>query len=167
MMNIRAAAPADLPAIAAIHIASWRVAYRGLLSDDYLGQPVADDLNAKWVGMDIPDEDVLLVATDDTGVAGFIYVKGGKRPAYIDNLHVDPTRKRSGIGAALMSAAAKILIERGHESAYLTVITDNEGAVNFYRKMGGAFGPKQDELLYGEPVQTYPVHWADLSILAS
>ncbi|MEN8837468.1 MAG: GNAT family N-acetyltransferase, partial [Celeribacter marinus] len=75
-------------------------------------------------------------------------------------------RKRAGIGAALMKAAAQTLIARGHNSAYLTVITDNAAAVDFYRKMGGAFGPKQDELLYGEPVQTYPVHWDDLRELA-
>lgn len=165
-MDIRDAAQSDLPAVAAIHVASWRVAYRGLLSDDYLGQPVADDLNGKWIGMDIPAEDILLVAIEDDTVSGFIYVKGGKHPAYIDNLHVDPARKRAGIGAALMKAAAQTLIARGHNSAYLTVITDNAAAVDFYRKMGGAFGPKQDELLYGEPVQTYPVHWDDLRELA-
>ncbi|ALI55201.1 GNAT family N-acetyltransferase [Celeribacter marinus] len=165
-MLIRDAVQSDLPAVAAIHVASWRMAYRELLSDDYLGQPVADDLNGKWVGMDIPAEDILLVATDDNAVTGFIYVKGGKQPAYINNLHVDPTRKRAGIGAALMKAAAQTLIARGHNSAYLTVITDNAAAVDFYRKLGGAFGPKQDELLYGEPVQTYPVHWDDLRELA-
>ncbi|WP_439105080.1 GNAT family N-acetyltransferase [Celeribacter marinus] len=165
-MLIRDAVQSDLPAVAAIHVASWRMAYRGLLSDDYLGQPVADDLNGKWVGMDIPAEDILLVAIDDNAVTGFIYVKGGKHPAYIDNLHVDPDRKRAGIGAALMKAAARTLIARGHNSAYLTVITDNAAAVDFYRKMGGAFGPKQNELLYGEPVQTYPVHWGDLRELA-
>ena len=165
-MLIRPATRDDLGAIAAIHIGSWRAAYRGLLSDDYLGEPVARDLEAKWLPMEVPETDILLVAEDAGTVTGFIYIKGSKSPAYIDNLHVDAALKRSGIGAQLMVAGAQALVGRNHTSAYLTVITDNEPAVNFYRKMGGDFGPEQTELLYGEPVQTYPVHWPDLSTLA-
>lgn len=164
-MLIRPAVQADLPAVAAIQVTSWREAYRGLLSDDYLGAPVERDLKAKWVGMDIPDDNLLLVAEDGGIIVGFIYVLGDRTPTYIDNLHVDPTRKRGGIGAALMRAAAVELDARGHKSTYLTVITDNTHAVNFYRKMGGDFGAEQTESLYGEPVQTYPVHWHSLDAL--
>lgn len=165
MMLIRPAAQADLPAVAAIQVTSWRVAYKGLLSDEYLGAPVERDLEAKWVGAEIPRDNICLVAEDGDIVVGFIYVLGDKSPAYIDNLHVDPTRKRSGIGAALMREAARALRDRGHDSTYLTVITDNHQAVSFYRKMGGEFGAAQDEFLYGEPVQSYPVHWHTLDAL--
>lgn len=164
-MQVRPATRADLPAIAAIQIASWRNAYRNLLPDDYLGQPVADDLNGKWLAMIVPETDVLLVAETEGGVQGFIYVQGDRRPAYIDNLHVQPDAKRGGIGAALMRAAFTELRTRGHDAACLTVITDNAPAVAFYRKMGGQFGPQQDERLYGAPVRTYPVSWPDLSAL--
>lgn len=164
---IRNATPADMDAIAALHIASWRGAYVGLLSDDYLGQPVVDDLRAKWVGVDLPAGDVLLVSETDGDVDGFIYVICDRDPAYIDNLHVAPVRKRSGIGEALMRAAATRLIALGHTSAMLTVITNNAPAVAFYDKIGGIRGPAQDEKLYGEPVQTYPVTWDDLQALSA
>ncbi|MBU2937824.1 MULTISPECIES: GNAT family N-acetyltransferase [Pacificibacter] len=163
---IRAAIPADMESIAALQIASWRGAYQGLLSDAYLGQPVVDDLRAKWVGMDVPAGNVLLVSDTDGVVDGFIYVMCDRTPTYIDNLHVSPTRKRGGIGEALMRAAAKRLIDLGHSAVSLTVITDNHPAVAFYDKMGGMRGPAQDEKLYGEPVQTYPVTWDDLQALA-
>ncbi|MEN8834067.1 MAG: GNAT family N-acetyltransferase [Pacificibacter sp.] len=162
---IRAAKPADMEAIAALQIASWRGAYRCLLSDEYLGQPVVDDLRAKWVGMDVSAEDILLVSETDGDVDGFIYVICSRQPAYIDNLHVTPKRKRSGIGAALMRSAAQQMIDQGVESVYLTVITDNIPAVQFYEKMGGTRGPVQDEKLYGEPVTTYPITWTDLAQL--
>ncbi|MFT6168506.1 MAG: ribosomal protein S18 acetylase RimI-like enzyme [Celeribacter sp.] len=152
--------------IAALQIASWRGAYRGLLSDAYLGQPVEDDLRAKWVGMDVPAGDVLLVSETDGDVDGFIYVMCGKNPTYIDNLHVSPSRKRGGIGAALMRTAATRLIALGHSAVSLTVITDNTPAVAFYDKMRGMRGPVQNEKLYGEPVKTYPVTWFDLQALA-
>lgn len=163
---IRDAKPTDMEAIAALQIASWRGAYQGLLSDDYLGQPVVDDLRAKWVGMDVPAGDILLVSETAGGVDGFIYVMCARDPAYIDNLHVSPARKRGGIGEALMRAAAERLIAQNRASATLTVITDNIPAVAFYDKMGGLRGPVQDEKLYGEPVQTYPVTWNDLRALA-
>ena len=163
---IRAAKSADMEAIAALQIASWRGAYRGLLSDDYLGQPVVDDLRAKWVGMDVPAGDILLVSETAGDVDGFIYVMCARDPAYIDNLHVSPARKRGGIGEALMRAAAARLIAFGHSAVSLTVITDNTPAVAFYDKMGGARGPAQNEKLYGEPVETYPVTWCDLHALS-
>lgn len=167
---IRDATSADMEAIAALQIASWRGAYQGLLSDDYLGQPVVDDLRAKWVGMDVPLNapvgDILLVSETDGDVDGFIYVMCTRDPAYIDNLHVSPSRKRGGIGEALMRAAAERLIAQNRASVTLTVITDNIPAVAFYDKMGGLRGPVQDEKLYGEPVQTYPVTWNDLRALA-
>lgn len=164
---IRTARSSDMETIAALQVASWRKAYRGLLSDAYLGQPVADDLRGKWVGMDVPENDILLVHEQDGDVDGFIYVICSRSPAYVDNLHVAPDRKRSGIGEALMREAAKQMIARGVESVYLTVITDNIPAVQFYAKMGGERGPAQTEQLYGEPVTTYPITWTDLSALAT
>jgi ribosomal protein S18 acetylase RimI-like enzyme len=163
---IRNATPTDMDAIAALQIASWRGAYRGVLSDDYLGQPVANDLRAKWIGMDVPAADILLVHETDGDVDGFIYVMCNRDPAYIDNLHVSPACKRSGIGQALMSAAAKQLIAQGQTAVMLTVISDNIPAVQFYDKMRGKRGFLQHEHLNGEPVKTYPVTWHDLHALA-
>jgi ribosomal protein S18 acetylase RimI-like enzyme len=155
-----------MDAIAALQVQSWRAAYQGLLSDDYLGQPVVDDLRAKWVGMDVPKDDILLVHETHGTVNGFIYVMCSRTPAYIDNLHVSPDQKRSGIGKVLMQEAARRLMAQGGTSVSLTVITDNIPAVNFYDKMRGERGPAQDEKLYGEPVKTYPVTWYDLHALA-
>lgn len=163
---IRDARPEDRPAIAAIQIASWRGAYGGFLSDQYLGAPVEHDLGRKWAALTPAPEDILLVTEEAGQVTGFIYVQGNRAPPYIDNLHAAPNRKRGGIGSALMAAAAARLIAAGKSAVTLTVITDNAPAVNFYRKIGGEFGPVQEELLYGEPVRTYPVTWSDLPALA-
>ncbi len=35
MVSDRDARPVDAPAIAAVHVASWKVAYRGMLPNDY------------------------------------------------------------------------------------------------------------------------------------
>ena len=47
---VRAAASADMPAIADIHASSWRVAYRGLFPDAFLDGPLVDNRLAHWWG---------------------------------------------------------------------------------------------------------------------
>ena len=41
MICIRRARAADAEAIGAVHVATWRTAYAGVLPDDYLAGPVA------------------------------------------------------------------------------------------------------------------------------
>jgi len=45
---LRAAVPADARAIAEIHVASWRSAYRGLLPDSLLDAMSVDELEQRW-----------------------------------------------------------------------------------------------------------------------
>ena len=47
-MEYRPATPDDAAAIAKLHADSWRVAYRGMLSDEYLNGPVFDERLAVW-----------------------------------------------------------------------------------------------------------------------
>ncbi|MBI5268002.1 MAG: GNAT family N-acetyltransferase, partial [candidate division Zixibacteria bacterium] len=47
-MRFRIATPADAPAIAELHAASWRTAYRGVLSDTYLDGNIIDERTAVW-----------------------------------------------------------------------------------------------------------------------
>jgi len=42
-MRIREAEPRDARAIAEVHVGSWRAAYRGQLTDDYLDDLKVDD----------------------------------------------------------------------------------------------------------------------------
>lgn len=37
MLNVRNAVPDNALAVAAVHVRSWQVGYRGLLPQDYLG----------------------------------------------------------------------------------------------------------------------------------
>jgi hypothetical protein len=48
---IRPARPADAPALAAVHVATWRDAYAGLLPDEFLA-PAGDQITRRrcWAG---------------------------------------------------------------------------------------------------------------------
>ena len=55
----------------------------------------------------------------------------------IDNLHITPDRRRTGIGTALLTCAAEADAERATgKSTYLSVLEQNTFAQQFYRTFG-------------------------------
>lgn len=162
---IRIAKKIDHNPIAHLQISSWRLAYADMLPPDYLGKPVYDDLMGRWTDHTPGENDVLLVHQGENGIDGFINVLGND-PAYVDNLHVSPRAYNSGIGSALMRAAAAQLIKNGQSSVWLTVITSNTPAIQFYLGLGAERGVEKQELLYGQPVTSVEMIWRDLPGLA-
>lgn len=163
---IRRGKPADYSAVAELQIASWRDAYRDHLTPEYLGQQIVDDLQGLWGARVLNDGDILLVSENNGVIDGFIMILG-QVPPYVDNLHILPTARRSGIGAALMRAGAAALIELGQSRVWLTVITENARAVSFYEAMGATRGAKRADEMFGQPVAAYPMVWDDLAALAA
>lgn len=163
---IRRGAPTDFAAVAALQIASWRDAYQGHLTPEYLGQQIEDDLQGHWGTMELGDGDVLLVSENGGVIDGFIMILG-KQPPYVDNLHILPSERRSGIGRDLLRSGAAALIEQGQSKVWLTVITDNARAVGFYEAMGATRGAEMAEDMFGQPVAAYPMTWDDLPTLAA
>ena len=80
-LGLREAGAADWEGVADLQIASWRSAYRGILSDDYLDGPVVAERRAVWrerlAGGPKPDQVVVIgedaagpvAGTDSTGAA--------------------------------------------------------------------------------------------------
>lgn len=165
-MDIRPAKQDDLPVIASIHAMSWRDAYAGVLPADYLRSQVQQDLQAYWEQREILPQDVVLVADTPDGPVGFIAV--WCRPApFIDNLHVLPSMRSRGIGAALMEAAAGQLIARGHTTAYLWVFERNEAAIRFYQRLGAAKGRQEVKEVRGHKVPSLRLEWSDLRAIGA
>ncbi len=163
---IRAASRSDLDAIARLHTASWRDAYKNFLPPSYLKERVAQDLADLWESCRIKPDDLILVAQDvrnKNRLVGFISVWCRPDP-YIDNLHCDPTETGKGIGKALMKAAFEQILLRKKQTASLTVITQNSNARNFYLHLGGRPAKSRREEIFGHPVDVELIHWDDTSI---
>ena len=164
MVQIRPADSRDIQAIAAVHVASWKDAYKGILPDAYLQCGVSDDLLAHWQQAEIRAEDVVLVAEHE-GVIGFIAVWCRPEPL-IDNLHVDPLRRSRGVGRALMQAAAERLMEMGQSTACLWVLAENRRALRFYELLGGVSVERADTAMFGHMLPSIRIRWSDLSAIA-
>jgi GNAT superfamily N-acetyltransferase len=139
----RLATKDDAVMIANLHASSWRIAYRGLLSDEYLDNDLAGERIAYWSRKvsSLAAREFILVAVDAAGVIeGFIAVMDLPENGYsalVDNLHVRPDLKGRGIGKSLMQRAAQILVDSGRSNYYLWVLNGNDPACRFYKSVGG------------------------------
>ena len=165
-MHIRPAGDDDRAAIAALQAASWKDAYRGLLTDSYFENDVASDLLAHWQAVALRCQDVVLVAEEGGTAAGFIAVWCDPDP-YIDNLHVLPDWRAKGTGRRLMQAAAARLIALGHTTAYLWVLEDNPRAFRFYEGLGGRRAERAGKEIFGQVLPSWKITWPDISVIAA
>ena len=165
---IRPASVADADAIAALHAASWRSAYRGIFKDDTLGPSLDGERRAHWrgkLGAMTPKDTVLIV--DDVGFIA-VWAKGDPGfGAYIDNLHVHPERRSGGLGRRLLGEAMRRVAERGETGAYLWVFDDNVRAIDFYRGLGGEIVEGGFDQIDGLQVPHSRIAWRDAARLAA
>jgi GNAT superfamily N-acetyltransferase len=142
-MQIRNAKLEDSSAFAALHACSWRLTYRGILTDEYLDHAVWADRIAVWrERLAFPDaRQEILVAVERDVLLGFACAYGsadGRWGTLLDNLHTLPHPKGKGIGTALISEiAAWSLKEHPGQGFFLWVFESNAPARRFYERLGG------------------------------
>jgi len=164
-VEVRKATEADLPGIAALHIQSWRSAYAGILSTEFLGEPLEREFTCYWRDVDLRTGDVVQVV-ENGGLCGFIAVWCRPLP-YIDNLHVKPSLRSQGIGSTLLISAAEELLARGHKTAYLWVFESNQKAVQFYEQLGGVKMEEVPQDIFGHKITSLKIVWNDLTVITT
>lgn len=170
---IRTPKPADARQIAEAHIAAWRAAYRGVMSDEFLDGLDVGRRESGWRHqIETPREGTgYLVAETGGRIAGFVIVgppiedgdaggtagSGATGPGnevgqlYAINLHPDVWAQ--GIGTLLLRGAENRLLDLGYSSAYLWVEQNNERAIAFYTRSGWApDGATKQDAAYSPPV---------------
>jgi len=100
----------DAAVIARINVASWRAAYRGIVSDDFLARISVGARERAWRERILgdPTRPVFVAERDDT-VIGYCALAAPSRDedaapgvAELAAIYVDPDRWRSGAGTSLM-----------------------------------------------------------------
>ncbi|MFF9350884.1 GNAT family N-acetyltransferase [Streptomyces sp. NPDC014734] len=146
-MQIRRAEPDDAPAVAAVHVRSWRVAFAGLVPRHHLDamDPRRDEpgwaariAQARW-----PTSGVL-VAETEAGVVGFAGFgpsdeasgTGETGTGEIGTLYALPEVWGTGVGRQLMEATLETLEQADCTRAALWVLEDNTRARRFYEAAG-------------------------------
>ncbi len=144
LLQIREASNSDAPGIARLHAESWRIAYRGVLSDAYLdGEAVADRSSVWQARFRQPAANQYVALAENDGVmVGFVCVYGADDAEWgslLENIHVSHEHQRTGIGAQLLAHVAS-WCAHGHPDSgmYLWVLEPNLPAQQFYQRLGAA-----------------------------
>ncbi len=137
----------DALAIAELHATSWKIHYRGIVSDDYLDYHVFQERQRTWEERFKKDEpgEHLVIAEKDGKICGFgcaytdLHEKWG---SYLDNLHVLPGSQGHGIGYQLLRRTAQAVYADHPKNPefYLWVFEKNFKAIDFYTRAGGTRG---------------------------
>jgi ribosomal protein S18 acetylase RimI-like enzyme len=175
-VTVRTGSAADLPRIAELHAASWRVAYRRILPDAFLDGALIEDRRAHWseVTDRMASSDRLLIAESEGALLGFVAAWTSEAlgcesgfDLYIDNLHVRPELRGQNLGEHLMRMLAGSLVDTGEVRAYLWLLDGNEPAHRFYLRLGGRDGEHRLAAMAGTTVSETRIIWDDFTNLGA
>jgi GNAT superfamily N-acetyltransferase len=178
-IGFRKAKPDDAASLGALHVATWRETYAGLLPQAFLDGLSIDERSATWRAvLENPvayEATALFVAESAGQLAGFAACSDQRDAGLMARgycgefgaVYVLESFQRLGVGRALMRLMARDLLDRGHGAASLWVLRENRPARAFYERLGGALaGEKTDE---GPEATLHEVAygWTDLTRLAA
>lgn len=144
VVTLRQAIREDSATISWIHAQSWRFAYRGIVSDQYLDD-LKDDFWVPFFMRCLSEPGfVAWLALDDDAPGGAIAYRSAVTPspaqtgtwAEIVLLYVIPDCMGRGFGSGLLLAAREDVLEAGCSGVFLWVLKKNERARRFYERHG-------------------------------
>jgi ribosomal protein S18 acetylase RimI-like enzyme len=156
-LAVRRALVADAAAIGALHVATWRSTYPGILPESYLARLSAAKEAASYAAAIRAGEGVFVaIGGEKQHIVGFT-TTGRARPdapaqGEIQTLYVLDDFRDQGVGRRLMARAATHLAGLGCADAFLWVLRDNPSRW-FYAHLGG------------RAVQEKTVGWAGVTLV--
>jgi ribosomal protein S18 acetylase RimI-like enzyme len=149
VISIRNARPADAEAIAEVHDAAWRDAYRGIIPGRELERMIARR-GPRWWQAAISRGSRLVVLDFGGRIAGYASYGRNRVPAMpysgeIFELYLAPEFQGLGMGRRLFEAARRDLNEHGYVSTLVWALADNERALEFYTRLGGKIIRRAEE----------------------
>ena len=170
MAMIRSATQDDAPAIAHVHVQSWRTTYAGIVPDEYLCSLDEADRAQRWRDWMTRDVEVL-VAEVDARVIGFI--SGGPIREPVGNcdaelyaIYLLECTQRSRIGTALLLHLADALSRRGFASMAVWVL-DKNPSQRFYAKLGATCAASKEIEIGGLQLTEVAYTWPDIAAITS
>src|SRR5690349_20329886 len=141
-MNLRPGTVSDARAIANLHVASWRWAYRDLMPAATLADLSVDARARNWAALLARQEVCVFVGEREGVLAGFAACGPAREPGVsagigeLYAIYLDESATGTGVGAALLANALAALAQKGFSSATLWVLEGNQRARRFYERHG-------------------------------
>ena len=167
-MKIRPAVLADAASIAGVHVASWRTAYAGIVSQAHLDSLDEAQFTERWQNwISSETSATFCVAEVDGDLCGFASAGPIRTPVtFYDGelyaIYLLPEMQRKGIGRALFASAAAALISRELKHMLLWTLRDNP-STGFYERLGGEIVAEDIHEIGGEKLAGVAYGWADIA----
>jgi len=126
--ELRPATADDAPAIARIWYFGWRDGHLGHVADELVALRTRESFDQRAAAR-VADT---VVATVDGAVAGFIMVVGDE----VEQVYVAGEHRGTGLAAALLTEAERLVAANGRDRAWLAVAPGNARARRFYERRG-------------------------------
>jgi ribosomal protein S18 acetylase RimI-like enzyme len=151
--------PADIDAVARVHVACWHETYRGLLPDRLLANlSIEEHAGRRWRA--VADPAHLALVAEDTGGAIVGFCEAGPPRDYgtatadaeVYTLYLLRRAQGLGTGRALFERMRAALAALGRRSLLLWVLEGNDRACRFYERAGGVAVERSAFELDGTPL---------------
>jgi GNAT superfamily N-acetyltransferase len=127
-MILRPAVAADAPAVAEIWLHGWRDGHLGHVSEEFVAIRTPSSFATRAADR-VADT---IVADVDGVLAGFVMLDADE----VEQVYVAATHRGTGVAAALLSEAERLVAAAGHQRAWLAVVAGNARARRFYERSG-------------------------------
>jgi GNAT superfamily N-acetyltransferase len=172
MRAIRPAVPEDAPAIARVHIESWRTTYKGIFPQDLLDGLSIEDRASSWSDAlaKPPARFVTLVGCDETGQVVAFASGGAERTGRLgcdgelQAIYLLKGVQRQGLGTLLIRHFARDLQSMGFNSMAVWVLARNPSR-RFYEALGATIITEQQIERGGQSYTEIAYGWSDLKEL--
>lgn len=147
---IRRATAADAEGVAQVRVQSWRVAYRGLVPDEYLASMRVEESIPLWQRVLAAESDAActFVAEQDGEIVGFasgVTLAESKLgfDAELTAFYVLPQAQRKGLATQLIREVAATLQQAGATGMVAWVLAENRVARDCCLSLGGEVQTEQ------------------------
>ena len=173
-VGLRPARPGDAPAIARVHVETWRAAYAGIVPDAYLVAMTESKQALQWnhtIRSAVAPEAVLVAESSDLpggrivgfGSCGRARQRPGTGPGggEVFTLYVAPDWQGRDIGRRILHGLLAKLKAGGLNEALVWVLSDNPARF-FYEAMGARRAAERRERFAGVHLEEAAYAWPDL-----
>ncbi len=166
MLTIRPADVDDAPAIARVHVDTWRGSYVGIVPQRYLDSMTVQNRTFVWIRLlerRGPDFLTLVSEDHDRRIIGFVSAGAMRHDdtrfaAEISSLYVLSSHQRSNHGRRLFMAAANRLASGGHKGLFVWVLAESPSR-HFYENLGGEVVAESTREFAGAPLRMLGYGW--------
>ncbi|MGM0854483.1 MAG: N-acetyltransferase family protein [Bacillota bacterium] len=125
----------DSPGLAYVHVHSWRTAYEGIVSHEYLQSLSIEERERKWRQILSESHHTYVCEVDDGNIIGFVSFgeeRSGEYEGELYAIYLLEEYQGKGIGKDLFEIAATGLKEQGYNSMWIWVLKENPSKYFYY-----------------------------------